>query len=142
MTANKKGDIVIYKPKGGDIRLDVKLDKETVWLNLNQMAELFGRDKSVISRHLNNVFKTKELNRKSVVAKNATTASDGKTYQVDFYNLDAIISVGYKVNSKRGTQFRIWATDVLKDHLIKGYSVNEKRLQEQTDCRIFVCLVS
>jgi prophage maintenance system killer protein len=95
------------------------------------MAGLFGRDKSVISRHLQNVFNSKELNRHLVVAKNATTAADGKTYRVDYYNLDAILSVGYRVNSKRGTQFRIWATQVLKEHLVRGFTVNERRLKEQ-----------
>ena len=94
------------------------------------MAELLDRDKSVISRHLGNVFKTGELAREAVVAKNAITASDGKTYQVDYYNLDAIISVGYRVNSKRGTQFRIWATNILKQHLANGYTINEKRIRE------------
>jgi prophage maintenance system killer protein len=89
------------------------------------------RDKSVISRHLRNVFATRELARKSVVAKNATTAADGKTYQVEYFNLDAILSVGYRVNSKRGTQFRIWATRTLKDHLLHGYTLNEKRLRER-----------
>ncbi len=107
------------------------LKDETVWLTLNQMAELLDRDKSVISRHLGNIFQTGELAREAVVAKNATTASDGKTYQVDYYNLDAIISVGYRVNSKRGTQFRIWATTILKDHLVCGYSLNQRRLAEK-----------
>jgi hypothetical protein len=89
------------------VTLDVRLRQDSVWLNLNQMVELFGRDKSVISRHLNNVFKEGELAREAVVAKNATTAADGKTYQVEYFNLDAILSVGYRVNSKRGTQFRL-----------------------------------
>ena len=101
------------------------------WLTLNQMAELLDRDKSVISRHLGNIFQTGELAREAVVAKNATTASDGKIYQVDYYNLDAIISVGYRVNSKRGTHFRIWATTILKDHLVRGYSLNQRRLAEK-----------
>ena len=125
------GEIIIYQTEDGQAKLDVKLERETIWLNLDQMATLFGRDKSVISRHLNNVFKSQELLRKSVVAKNATTASDGKTYMVDYYNLDAIISIGYRVNSRRGTQFRIWATQVLKDHIVKGYTVNEKRLRDE-----------
>jgi hypothetical protein len=112
------------------VELDVRLEKENIWLNLNQMAELFDRDKSVISRHLRNVFQEGELEREAVVAKNATTAADGKTYQVDFYNLDAIISVGYRGNSKRGTPFRIWATRVLRDHVLKGYTVNENRLRD------------
>lgn len=125
------GEIIIYQTEDGQAKLDVRLEQETIWLSLDQIAVLFGRDKSVISRHLNNVFKSQELLRDSVVAKNATTASDGKTYMVDYYNLDAIISVGYKVNSKRGTEFRIWATQVLKDHIVKGYTVNEKRLRDE-----------
>jgi len=94
------------------------------------MAQLFDRDKSVISRHLRNIFKEKEPARNSVVASFATTAADGKTYKVEYFNLDVILSVGYRVNSKRGTQFRIWATRVLREHLIRGYSVNERRLKE------------
>jgi hypothetical protein len=96
MTDTSIGEIVIYQTEDGQAKLDVKLERETIWLNLDQMATLFGRDKSVISRHLNNVFKSQELLRKAVVAKNATTASDGKTYMVDYYNLDAIISIGYR----------------------------------------------
>lgn len=96
-----------------------------------QVAELFGRDKSVISRHLRNVFTSGELERKSVVAIHATTAADGKTYQVEYFNFDAILSVGYRVNSKRGTQFRIWATHTLRDHLLRGYTLNERRLREK-----------
>jgi len=99
-------EIVIYTAKDGHVQLSVNLSDETVWLSLNQMAELFGRDKSVISRHLLQIFKTEELDRKSVVANFATTAADGKTYQVEYYNLDAILSVGYRVNSKQGTAFR------------------------------------
>ena len=98
---------------------------------MNQIAALFDRNKSFISRHLNNIFKSGELQRDAVVAKKATTAADGKTYQVEYFNLDAIISVGYRVNSIRGTHFRIWATSVLKDHLIQGYTVNERRLAEK-----------
>ena len=113
--------------------MEVRLENETVWLSLNQIADLFERDKSVISRHLRNIFKTGELQRNRVVAKNATTAADGKTYQVEYYNLDAILSVGYRINSKRGTQFRIWAINVLRDHLIKGYTLNEKQLRRKTE---------
>jgi prophage maintenance system killer protein len=105
-----------------------------VWLTLNQMADLFGRDKSVVSRHLRNIFVTNELSRKATVAKNATVQIEGDrevTRTVEYYNLDAIISVGYRVNSKRGTQFRIWATQTLKDHLIRGYTLNERRLREK-----------
>ncbi|SPD72603.1 hypothetical protein PITCH_A140083 [uncultured Desulfobacterium sp.] len=126
-----KGAIILYQSPDGKAALDVRLDRETVWLNLNQMAGLFERDKSVISRHLGNVFKNGELERKSVFAFFATTASDGKTYKVEYFNLDAIISVGYRVNSKRGTQFRIWATNVLREHLVRGFTLNEKRLLEQ-----------
>lgn len=124
-------EIAIYKAKDGHIELNVSLSEETVWLSLNQISELFGRDKSVVSRHLSNIFKNNELVKHSVVAKFATTATDGKTYQVDYYNLDAIISIGYRVNSLQATQFRIWATQVLKDHLIRGYTVYEKRLAER-----------
>jgi len=131
MNEARQGNIVIYRAPGGKAELQVKLEHETVWLSLDQMAGLFDRDKSVISRHLQNVFNSKELNRYLVVAKNATTAADGKTYRVDYYNLDAILSVGYRVNSKRGTQFRIWATQMLKEHLVRGFTVNERRLKEQ-----------
>jgi prophage maintenance system killer protein len=123
--------ILLYQTEDGQTSLDVRLQEETVWLSLTQMAELFDRDKSVISRHLRNIFREGELVRAAVVAKNATTAADGKTYQVEFYNLDAIISVGYRVNSKRGTQFRIWASSVLKKYLVKGYALNQRRLAEQ-----------
>lgn len=114
----------------GRVRLEVRLEGETVWLSLTQMAELFGRDKSVISRHLWGVFESGELHRKAVVAESATTAADGKTYQVEYFNLDAVLSVGYRVNSKRGTQFRIWATGKLREHLLRGYTLNERRLAE------------
>lgn len=124
------GEIVLYRAADGGPALDVRLERESVWLSLNQLAELFERDKSVISRHLRNVFKEGELERGAVVAKNATTAADGKTYQVEYFNLDAIISVGYRVNSLRGTQFRIWATNVLRQHLVQGYTVHAQRLKE------------
>lgn len=125
-------DIAIYQAPDGKARLEVHLDQESVWLNLNQMVDLFGRDKSVISRHLNNVFKENELDRQSVVAKFATTAADGKTYQVDHFNLDVIISVGYRVKSLQGTKFRQWATQTLRDHIVEGYTVNKARLHEET----------
>ncbi|OKL41876.1 virulence protein RhuM/Fic/DOC family protein [Pontibacter flavimaris] len=128
---NGIGEIFIYETEAGQAAIDVTLQQETVWLTLNQLSELFGRDKSVVSRHLKNIFQSEELIRDAVVANFATTASDGKTYQVDYYNLDVIISVGYRVNSKRGTQFRIWATNVLRRHLVEGYTLNEKRLMEQ-----------
>jgi len=124
------GEVLLYEATDGRVRVDVRIERETVWLSLTKIANLFGRDKSVISRHLRNAFQSGELQREAVVAKNATTAPDGKTYQVEFYNLDAIISISYRVNSKRGTQFRIWATQVLRDHLVKGYSVNQRRLSD------------
>ena len=130
LVSGGKGEIVIYQPAEGGGRLEVRLEDQTLWLSLNQIAAVFERDKSVISRHLRNVFRDGELDRESVVAFFATTAADGKTYHVEHFNLDAILSVGYRVNSVRGTQFRIWATGVLRDHLVQGYSVNAKRLKE------------
>src|SRR3990167_5663223 len=124
-------DIVIYKAIDGHIEMDVNLANDTVWLSLSQLSSLFGRDKSVVSRHIGNIFKNKELSKDSVIAKFATTASDGKQYQVDYYNLDLIISVGYRVNSKEGVRFRQWATGVLKNHIIKGYTLREKRIAEK-----------
>ena len=106
--------IIMYQTEDGLTKIDVTLENETVWLSQDQMAELFQREKSTISRHIKNIFEEGELNRKSVVAKIATTASDGKTYGVEYYNLDVIISVGYRVKSLRGTQFRIWANRILK----------------------------
>ena len=123
--------IHLYTSDDGHIRLQVALEQETVWLSLDQMTVLFERDKSVISRHIRNVFDEGELVREAVVAKNATTAADGKTYQVDYYNLDVIISVGYRVKSRRGVQFRQWATQTLRQHLVAGYTLHEKRLQER-----------
>lgn len=114
-------------------RIQATFDQDTVWLSIDQMAELFQRDKSVIGKHVRSIFSEGELDKKSVWAKFAYTASDGKTYQVDYYNLDVIISVGYRVKSIRGTQFRIWALKVLKDYLLKGYAVNQRfeRLEER-----------
>ena len=113
----------------GAARVEVRLEGDSLWLNLQQLGELFERDKSVISRHLKNIFKEAELERHSVVAKNATTATDGKSYQVEYYNLDAIISVGYRVNSSRATRFRQWATQVLREHLTQGYSLDRQRFE-------------
>lgn len=125
-----ENQIEIYKSSDNAIELQVSLDNDTVWLNRNQLAILFDRDVKTIGKHINNVFLEGELSKKAVVANFATTAIDGKTYQVDHYNLDVIISVGYRVKSKQGTQFRQWATQRLKDYLVKGYAINEKRLQE------------
>lgn len=130
---DNRGNIVIFQTKDGKTSIDVKLEDETVWLTLNQISELFSRDKSVVSRHIRNVFNEGELERNSVVAKNATTASDGKMYQVEYFNLDVIISVGYRVKSQRGTQFRIWANKILKDYLIKGYAINQQAKAEQLE---------
>jgi len=125
-------EIRIYKVKG-KTEISVSIDKDSVWLSLKQITELFSRDKSVISRHINNIFREGELERDSVVAKNATTASDGKTYLIDFYNLDVIISVGYRIKSLRGTQFRIWANKILKEYLIKGYTLNQQVLEKKNE---------
>ena len=123
------GEIIIYQSDDGLTKIDVNMQDETVWLSLEQMAELFERDKSTISRHIKNIFEEGELSRNSVVAKFATTALDGKTYQVDYYNLDVIISVGYRVKSQRGVQFRIWATNVLKEYIKKGFAMDDDRLK-------------
>jgi hypothetical protein len=129
----KKGEIVIYKSKEGP-KLDVRLEGETIWLTQAQIALLFGTQRSAITKHLKNIFTTGELNEKVVSSILEQTTSHGaikgktQTKKVEFYNLDAIISIGYRVNSKRATQFRIWATKTLKDHLVKGYTINEKRL--------------
>ncbi|NDV43072.1 virulence RhuM family protein [Flagellimonas sediminis] len=122
-------EIILYTTEDGLTKINVKLDDETVWLSLDQMAALFNRDKSTISRHIKNIFDEAELDAKSVVAKNATTASDGKTYQVDYYNLDVIISVGYRVKSIQGTRFRQWATLRLKEYIVKGFTMDDERLK-------------
>jgi hypothetical protein len=122
-------DLILYLTEDGRTRLQVRLEGETVWLSLNQMVDLFQRDKSVISRHIKNIFEEGELVRDSVVAESATTAADGKTYQVEFYNLDVIISVGYRVKSRRGTQFRIWATQRLREYIVKGFTMDDERLK-------------
>lgn len=124
-----KGEIVFYQTQNGETKLSVNLQDETVWLSLDQMAELFQRDKSTISRHIKNVFEEGELQRNSVVANFATTAADGKTYQVEYFNLDMIICVGYRVKSQRATQFRIWATNVLKEYIKKGFAMDDERLK-------------
>jgi len=129
----ENGQILLYQSEDGGTQVEVNLQDETVWLDAHQMAELFQRDRSVIVRHVRNIYKTKELDRSSTCAKNAQVAKDGKVRQMDFYNLDMIISVGYRVNSKRGTQFRIWATNVLRQHLVEGYTLNQKRLQAQAE---------
>ena len=125
----RNSSIIMYTTEDGLTKIETTFDEDTVWLSLDQMAELFQRDKSTISRHIKNIFEEGELQRNSVVAKFATTASDGKTYQVDHYNLDVIISVGYRVKSHRGTQFRIWAMEILKEYMKKGFALDDDRLK-------------
>ncbi|MDI6915065.1 MAG: virulence RhuM family protein [Desulfitobacteriaceae bacterium] len=122
-------EIVMYQTEDGLTKIETTFDNDTVWLSIDQMAELFQRDKSTISRHIKNIFNEGELVRAAVVANFATTAADGKTYQVDYYNLDVIISVGYRVKSLRGTQFRIWASNVLKEYMRKGFAMNDDLLK-------------
>ena len=131
MIENKtpQSNIIMYTTDDGLTKVEATFDNDTVWLSLDQMADLFQRDKSTISRHIKNVFTEGELCRDAVVVNFATTASDSKTYQVDYYNLDVIISVGYRVKSVRGTQFRIWATSILKEYMKKGFAMDDERLK-------------
>lgn len=122
-------EMLIYTTEDGLTKIETTFDGDTVWLSIDQMAELFQRDKSTISRHIKNIFTEGELKREAVVANFATTAADGKTYQVDYYNLDVIISVGYRVKSQRGVQFRIWATGILKEYMRKGFALDDERLK-------------
>jgi len=131
------GEVLLYKTADGTTRVEVQFHNETLWMSLVQMAELFQKDKSTISKHIKKIFDEEELVKDSVVANYATTASDGKTYQVTYYNLDVIISVGYRVKSIRGTQFRIWANSVLKEYLIKGFAMNDELLKEAGGGRYF-----
>ena len=127
-TTTSTSEIILYQPDNS-IRLEVRMQEETVWLSLTQMAQLFGRDKSVISRHIRNIFQERELHREATIAKFATVQiENGRQVlrQIDYYNLDVIISVGYRVKSLRGTQFRQWANSVLKDYLLRGYAINQR----------------
>lgn len=126
---NQESNIIIYTTEDGLAKIETTFDGDTVWLSIDQMAELFQRDRSVIGKHIRNIFKEGELQKESVWAKFAYTATDGKIYQVDYYNLDVIISVGYRVKSKRGTQFRIWATNILKEYMRKGFAMDDERLK-------------
>lgn len=130
MTPTTTQDILLYQSPDGQIRLDVQLDHDTVWLTQAQMTELFSTTKQNVSLHVRNLFKEEELSENSVVKESLTTAADGKTYRTKAYNLDVIISVGYRVKSKRGTSFRQWATKTLRDYLVQGYVLNEQRLRE------------
>ena len=125
----ENGTIVLYQTPDGSMSIDVRLEKETLWMDDHQMARLFGRDRSVIVRHIRNIYETNELDRNSTCAKNAQVAADGRLRQMDMYNLDVIIGVGYRVNSRRGTQFRIWATRVLREYLTRGVTINRQRLE-------------
>ena len=125
----EKSNILMYTTEDGVTKVEVTFDNDTVWLSLDQIADLFQRNKSTISRHIKNIFLEGELSRNSVVANFATTGSDGKRYHVDFYNLDVIISVCYRVKSLRGTQFRIWATNILKEYMKKGFVLDDERLK-------------
>lgn len=133
----EQGEIILYQPDEA-VKLEVRLEDETVWLTQNQMAELFQSTKQNISLHTNNIFKEKELDMDAVVKESLTTASDGKRYRTKYYSLDVIISVGYRVKSQRGTQFRVWANRVLKDYLLKGYSINQRvdQLESKIDQRL------
>lgn len=130
---SKLHQILIYQTKDGITSLEVNLEKETVWLSQKQMGKLFERGIPTINEHIKNIFKEEELTESSVIRKFRITATDGKTYQTNHYNLDVIISVGYRVKSKRGTQFRIWATNILKNYLVEGYAINQKRLKESEE---------
>ena len=133
LSAPQRGEIILYQTADGRTKIDVKLENETVWLTQTQLCLLFDKSKSTISEHISNIFKEGELVEESVVRNFRTTATDGKPYDTKFYNLDVIISVGYRVKSQRGTQFRIWANSVLKDFLIKGYAVRNDLAQQKYD---------
>ena len=125
----QESNLLMYTTEDGLTKIEATFVNDTVWLSIEQMAELFQRDRSVIGKHIRNIFKEGELKKESVWAKFAHTADDGKTYQVDYYNLDVIISVGYRVKSLRGTQFRIWATNILKEYMQKGFALDDDRLK-------------
>ena len=122
-------EILLYTTPNGKVKVEIYLQNETIWLSQQKIADLFGVDRSVVTKHLKNIFDTKELEQNSVSAKIAHTAADDKTYQTQFYNLDAIISVGYRVNSSQATAFRIWATERLKEYIIKGFTMDDERLK-------------
>jgi hypothetical protein len=131
------GEIIIYKNAENNIKIEVRLENETVWLSQSQLCELFQKSKATISEHIKNIFEEGELNEDAVVRKFRTTASDGKEYDTNFYNLDVIISVGYRVKSQQGTQFRIWATQRLKEYIIKGFALNDERFKSGNSMNYF-----
>lgn len=130
-------EFLIYQNQSGDIKIDVRLEEETVWLSQSQMSTLFAKDKRTISEHISNIFKEGELNEISVVRNFRTTASDGKSYSTNYYNLDVIISVGYRVKSMQGTQFRIWATQRLREYIVKGFTLNDDRFKSGSSMNYF-----
>jgi prophage maintenance system killer protein len=141
-------DVILYRSEDGAVQLDVQLDRETVWLNQRQMAQLFDKDTDTVGLHIRNIYKEGELSREGTTEESSVVQNEGGRQvrrKVNFYNLDVIISVGYRVKSKRGTQFRQWATRVLREHLVRGFTLNEKRLREQerklADLRHTVCLL-
>jgi hypothetical protein len=129
----EENQIIIYQAADGKANIEVKVENDSVWLSQSQMQELFNQTKQNISLHINNIFKEGELVPISVVKESLTTASDGKKYKTKYYSLDIISSFGYRIKSQRGTQFRIWANQILKEYLLKGYSINEQKLKEQTE---------
>lgn len=132
-----ESEILIYQTEGGDTKIEVRLENEDVWLSQGQMGILFQKSKSSISEHIKEIFKDGELNEDSVVRKYRTTAADGKTYSTSYYNLDVIISVGYRIRSHRGTQFRIWATQRIKEYIIKGFTIDDERLKSNNQPNYF-----
>ena len=131
----EQGEIILYQPNDS-LRLEVRLDGDNVWLNRSQLAELFDRDVKTIGKHINNALK-EELDNVPVVAKFATTAADGKVYQTEHYNLDMVISVGFRVKSRRGVDFRRWANTILKEYMLKGYAINQRIEQLETICKSY-----
>jgi len=136
------GEILIYQTSEGNTRLEVRLEGDTVWLSQEQICQLFNKAKATISEHIRNVFDDEELDRNSVVRNFRTTASDGKTYDISYYNLDVIISVGYRVKSIQGTQFRIWATQRLRDYIVKGFALNDERFKTGNSMNYFTELLA
>jgi hypothetical protein len=132
-----ESEIIIYQNSQGNIKIDVRLEEETVWLNQAQLCDLFQKSKATVSEHIKNVFEEGELNESSVVRNSRTTATDGKNYDTNYYNLDVIISVGYRVKSPQGTQFRIWATQRLKEYIIKGFALNDDRFKSGNSMNYF-----
>ena len=134
---NSNNEVLIYRSQDGTIKVDVLFEGETVWLTQSQLGTLFGKSKSTISEHIKNIFEEGELNPSAVVRNFRTTANDGKEYETNYYNLDVIISVGYRVKSQQGTQFRIWATQRLRDYIIKGFALNDERFKTGSSMNYF-----